>query len=143
MRKRIIGGVAAAGAVLLTNGLSAPTPAHARSRGVRQVGLASYYGRGQRTASGERFNPGALTAAHRTLPLGSLVRVRNLKSGKAITVRINDRGPYVGGRVIDLSTRAAQAIGMTGQGVARVEINTQNVRPVRWSRRALRVTRRR
>ena len=84
------------------------------------TGMASYYWQGTRTASGARFNANGLTAAHRTLPFGTRVRVTNLSNGRSVTVTINDRGPFVGGRVIDLSRGAAQAVGMTGAGVARV-----------------------
>ena len=76
-------------------------------------GMASYYGRelaGNRTASGERFDPAQLTAAHRTLPFGSLVRVTNTANGDSVVVRINDRGPFSHGRVIDVSHAAAREI---------------------------------
>ncbi len=80
-----------------------------------QSGIASYYVySGARTASGEPMTPGALTAAHRTLPFGTMVRVTNDRTGRSVVVRINDRGPFVAGRVIDLSPAAAQAIGMSG-----------------------------
>ncbi len=82
---------------------------------------ASFYNEGQMTASGERFNPSAMTAAHKTLPLGSKVRVINPSSGKSVIVRINDRGPYVGGRCLDLSEAAFDAIGNTGSGVMTVK----------------------
>jgi rare lipoprotein A len=88
-------------------------------------GEASYYGRelaGNRTASGERFNPGALTAAHRTLPLGSKLRVTNKTNGKSVVVRINDRGPFVGKRLVDVSFAAAQQIGMVRAGKAMVKL---------------------
>ncbi|GAA5088937.1 rare lipoprotein A [Thermocatellispora tengchongensis] len=81
---------------------------------------ASFYDEPQMTASGERFNPDAMTAAHKSLPLGSRVRVINPSSGRAVTVRINDRGPYIGGRCLDLSRAAFAAIGDTGAGVMRV-----------------------
>ena len=86
---------------------------------VIQSGRASWYGpgfHGRRTASGETFNTNELTAAHRTLPFGTRVRVVNKKTGKSVVVRINDRGPYAHGRVIDLSRASAQAIGMLGVG---------------------------
>ena len=76
-------------------------------------GIASVYS-GDRTASGERMNPGAMTAAHRTLPFGTSVTVVNKRNGRAVVVRINDRGPFVAGRVIDLSPAAARAIGVSG-----------------------------
>lgn len=90
-----------------------------------QVGRASWYGRafqGRKTATGERFNMRAMTAAHRTLPLGTYVRVTVPHTGKSIVVKINDRGPYVHGRVLDLSYAAAKALGMQHQGTARVKI---------------------
>jgi hypothetical protein len=86
--------------------------------------MASYYGKefaGRRTASGEKFNPGGMTAAHRTLPFGTLVRVTHSRNGRSVTVRINDRGPFIRGRSIDLSAAAAAAIGMGGS--ARVHLN--------------------
>lgn len=83
-------------------------------------GIASYYWQPQAVASGGRFNPNALTAAHKTLPFGTKVRVTNLNNGRSVVVTINDRGPYIKGRVIDLSRRAAQVVGMTGSGVAPV-----------------------
>jgi rare lipoprotein A len=89
-----------------------------------QTGLASIYSdqlQGKRTASGERYDRGALTAAHRTLPLGAEVRVTNLHNGKSLRVRVNDRGPHVRARIIDLSSRAAAALGMRS-GVARVKL---------------------
>ena len=88
-------------------------------------GRASYYGRGfagRKTASGEIFYPEQLTAAHRSLPLGTKVRVTNLHNGQSVLVTINDRGPYIRGRQIDLSMGAARAIGMLGRGVANVVI---------------------
>lgn len=88
-------------------------------------GDASYYGEelaGNPTASGERFDPTKLTAAHRTLPLGSRVRVTNTRTGDAVIVRINDRGPFHGQRVIDLSKAAAKQIGMLQRGTARVKL---------------------
>jgi len=88
-------------------------------------GMASYYGNelaGNRTASGERFDPGQLTAAHRSLPFGSLVRVTNTSNGNSVVVRINDRGPFAHGRVIDVSTAAAREIGMHRSGTARVKL---------------------
>lgn len=93
------------------------------------TGRASWYGpgfHGRRSASGEVFNQHALTAAHRTLPFGTLVRVTNVSSGASVTVRINDRGPFGGGRVIDLSAGAAQEIGMIRSGVATVRVDVLN-----------------
>jgi rare lipoprotein A len=82
-----------------------------------QRGVASWYGpgfQGRLTANGERFNTNSLTAAHRTLPFGTRVRVTNAKTGRSVVVRINDRGPFTKGRVIDLSKAAARAIGVAG-----------------------------
>lgn len=93
--------------------------------GFRERGMASWYGRkfhGRKTANGEIYNMYALTAAHRTLPLGTYVRAHNLNNGKMVDVRINDRGPFVRGRVIDLSYKAALQIGLMGPGTAPVEI---------------------
>jgi rare lipoprotein A (peptidoglycan hydrolase) len=89
-----------------------------------QVGKASFYGLegGRVTANGERYNPSSLTAAHRTLPFGSMVRVTNLRNNKSVVVRINNRGPFIAGRIIDLSTGAARAIGLTSQGVGNVRL---------------------
>ncbi len=87
-----------------------------------QTGLASYYASGKVTANGERFRPLALTAAHRNLPFGTLVRVTLLKTGKSVVVRINDRGPFIRKRIIDLSLGAAREIGLTASGVARVRV---------------------
>jgi rare lipoprotein A len=89
------------------------------------TGVASFYGgrfHGRLTASGVRFDANGMTAAHRSLPFGTRVRVTHLGNGRSVDVRINDRGPYVGGRIIDLSQGAAGAIGMHGQGVARVKV---------------------
>jgi rare lipoprotein A len=85
-------------------------------------GVASYYWQRQRVASGGWFNPSAMTAAHKTLPFGTRVRVTNRHNGRSAVVTINDRGPYIAGRVIDLSRAAAGAVGMIGQGLARVTL---------------------
>ncbi len=86
--------------------------------------MASYYGSesGSQTASGQRFNPSAMTAAHRSLPFGTKVRVTNKRNGKSVIVTINDRGPFIRGRIIDLSTAAAGIIGMRSSGVAPVTV---------------------
>lgn len=89
-------------------------------------GMASYYGKnfaGNRTANGERFDPGQLTAAHRTLPFGSQVRVTHHRTGRSVIVRINDRGPFHGNRVIDVSESAARQLGLIGPGVGRVTLS--------------------
>jgi peptidoglycan lytic transglycosylase len=91
-----------------------------------QTGIASYYKSGLRTANGERFNPHGLTAAHRSLPFGTRVLVRNVRTGRSVVVRINDRGPFVAGRVIDLAFGAAQVIDLHSTGVARVSLEVIN-----------------
>lgn len=88
-----------------------------------QCGKASWYAMHTRTASGERANPQALVAAHKTLPFGTMVKVENLRNGKSVVVRINDRGPFVRGRVIDLSKRAANDLGFVSRGVASVRVS--------------------
>lgn len=85
-------------------------------------GIASYYWQPQRVASGGMFNPNAMTAAHKTLPFGTRVRVTNHNTGRSAVVTINDRGPFVRGRVIDLSRAAASSVGMIGSGLARVTL---------------------
>ena len=92
---------------------------------VIERGRATWYGpkfHGKRTASGERFDMHALTAAHKTLPFGTMVRVRSLRNGREVVVRINDRGPFAKGRVIDLSQAAMKALGLRARGVVRVEL---------------------
>jgi rare lipoprotein A len=96
--------------------LTLPLPAMAES----WTGKASYYGLKGRTASGARI--GGLTAAHRTLPFGAKARVTNLGNNRSVVVTINDRGPFTGGRVIDVSTNAADALGFRRAGVARVKV---------------------
>ena len=97
------------------------TPAPVRA----EEGYASYYGAefaGRRTASGETFDPEGLTAAHRDLPFGTKIRVTNLDNGRSVVVRVNDRGPYVAGRIVDLSSAAARELGMLRSGLARVHL---------------------
>jgi rare lipoprotein A len=86
-------------------------------------GVASFYTEGTQTASGERFNTMAMTAAHPTLPFGTKLRVTDVSSGKSVTVRVNDRGPYVQGRVVDVSYSAANALGIVGKGVTNVKLD--------------------
>ena len=95
------------------------------SKGFRQRGIASWYGKdfhGKRTSNGEIYDMYAMTAAHKTLPLGTYVRVYNLENNRNLEVRINDRGPFVRGRIVDLSYAAAKELGLVGPGTAKVEI---------------------
>jgi rare lipoprotein A len=110
-----------------SNALAAET-ANTQSVPHPVIGKASFYAHhftGKKTASGERLNPNQLTAASKTLPLGTHVKVTNLKNGKTVHVTINDRGPYVRGRDIDLTPRAAEALAMRHDGLARVEIRPE------------------
>lgn len=95
----------------------------AGSRETPSHGVASYYTEGTKTASGEKFNTHDMTAAHPTLPFGTKLRVTNVASGESVTVRVNDRGPFVHGRVVDVSYSAASALGMVGKGVAKVKLD--------------------
>lgn len=97
------------------------------SRKITESGQASFYGagdgfNGKKTANGETFNKNKLTAAHKTLPFGTIVKVTNLSNGQSVKVRINDRGPFVKGRIIDLSEKAAKKIDMRTKGVAEVKL---------------------
>ncbi len=110
-------------AAFLASGVIARVPSATPSPAT-QKGLASVYSEqlnGKKTASGERYDSSALTAAHRTLPLGAEIRVTNLDNGRSVRVRVNDRGPHVQGRIVDLSSRAAAALGIRA-GVARVRL---------------------
>ena len=111
-----------AGSVIAVVASAAPSPP-------AQKGLASVYSvylNGKKTASGESYDSSGLTAAHRTLPLGAEIRVTNLANGRSVWVRVNDRGPHVKGRIVDLSSRAAAALGIrTGVGRVRLEILNQ------------------
>jgi rare lipoprotein A len=111
--------------------IAKPTVSPAVSHQI-QIGNASWYGKqhqGRRTASGEQFDPRSLTAAHPTLPMGSEVRVTNLNNGRWVDVRVNDRGPFGGHRVIDMSQAAAEEIGLKGRGVGRVKIEALRPTP--------------
>lgn len=102
------------------------TPADTAGLKELERGQASWYGprfHGRRTASGERYDQHALTAAHKTLPFGTMVRVRSLVTGRQVDVRVTDRGPFVRGRVIDVSRAAAEALGMMGTGVKQVSLH--------------------
>jgi rare lipoprotein A len=108
-----------AAAIALCAAIAMPTaPAFAK-----QTGKASWYSLpGNRTACGEKMNPRAYTAAHRTLPCGTRIKVTNRKNGKSVVVRVNDRGPFVRGRIVDVSKSAGAKIGMLGSGVATVSV---------------------
>lgn len=86
------------------------------------VGVASFYTEGAQTASGERLNPSALTAAHPTLPFGTHLRITSVASGRSVVVRVNDRGPFLKGRAVDVSYSAAKQLGITERGVAKVKM---------------------
>jgi rare lipoprotein A len=86
-------------------------------------GLASFYSYDPHTASGDKFDKNELTAAHRTLPFGTRLRVTDVDTGRSVTVRVNDRGPFVRGRVVDVSASAAETLGITGKGVAKVKVD--------------------
>jgi rare lipoprotein A len=112
-------------ATLLTLALTLATSVQTTSAAQTITGVASWYGpgfHGRTTANGERYDMYGLTAAHKSLPFGTEVKVTNSTNGKTVIVRINDRGPYVGSRVIDLSRRAAEAIDMIGPGTAAVTV---------------------
>ena len=116
--------VAAVAALVLMSGSAISGSAQAAA----QTGKASYYKHGNRTASGEHFNASDYTAAHRTLPFGTRVLVTNLDTGISVIVRVNDRGPFVRSRIIDVSYGAAKVLGLTGTGVVRGEQLYQLIR---------------
>ena len=103
-----------------------PVAIHSFSPAEAQTGLASFYKSGRLTANGEKFNPHGYTAAHRSLKFGTLVRVTNLQTGRSVVVRINDRGPFVRGRIIDLAYGAAKAVDLESSGVAPVRVAVLN-----------------
>ena len=126
-RAPFFAGFAVAALVCSTPGVSQTLDTEAAAEEAETVGQgeASYYGKehaGKRTANGERFNPGALTAAHRTLPFGSKIRVTNKSNGKSVIVRINDRGPFTKHRIVDVSLAAANEIQMVRAGKASVKL---------------------
>lgn len=96
---------------------------HATTTQFAARGVASFYTEEQLTANGENFNPHALTAAHPTLPFGTRLRVTDVSTGRSVTVRVNDRGPYVPGRVVDVSYSAAETLGIVGRGIAKVKLD--------------------
>jgi rare lipoprotein A len=114
MRRLLV--CAVAGAVCLLSGIS----------NAAQIGVASYYKSGKITANGEAFNPHGMTAAHKTLKFGTIVKVVDLDTGNSVIVRINDRGPFIRGRIIDLSLGAARAMGIQHSGIAKVKVIALN-----------------
>jgi rare lipoprotein A len=115
-------------------------PVESRQLIAQTVGQASFYGNqpgegGPLTANGETYNPSGYTAAHRTLPFGTMVRVTSPRNGRSVVVRINDRGPFIGGRIIDLSVGAARAIGLTSSGVGTVKMEVIGSQSRRQGRR--------
>jgi rare lipoprotein A len=100
-----------------------PFASHKAATTTKMAGVASFYTEGEQTASGEKFDTHELTAAHPTLPFGTKLRVTNVTTGRSVTVRVNDRGPYVHGRVVDVSYSAAQSLGMVDKGVANVKLD--------------------
>ncbi len=109
------------GAVILGTALVAST--QLAETAIIKTGIASWYKMGKVTANGERFNPNGLTAAHRFLPFGTRVRVTNLRNGRKVVVRINDRGPFIKNRIIDLAYGAARRIGLHHSGITRVKLD--------------------
>jgi rare lipoprotein A len=121
---------AVAAVVVLAYGCASSAPTAAPSIPATMQGVASWYGEefaGRTTANGEIFDPRSLTAAHRTLPFGTLLDIKNLKTAQSVRVRVNDRGPYIGNRIIDLSYAAAQKIGLIEPGIGEVQITVVKV----------------
>lgn len=116
---RVASAAFAAGIIFITGGNAALADQKSK---MSTSGMASYYGYGGRTANGERHSASAMTAAHRSLPFNTKVRVTNKANGRSVVVRINDRGPFVKGRIIDVSTAVAEELGFRSRGVARVDI---------------------
>jgi peptidoglycan lytic transglycosylase len=110
-------------AVMTKNRAPLSADKHAAESKVSSYGLASFYSEGTRTASGEQFNPNALTAAHPNLPFGTKLRVTDVATGRSVIVRVNDRGPFVPGRVVDVSYSAAASLGIIGRGTAKVKLD--------------------
>jgi rare lipoprotein A len=107
--------------VTFTKGAGEPTSPAVSEKPI--YGVVSYYSSGRKTANGERFDPREMTAAHRTLPFGTRVRVTSVDTGRSVTVRINDRGPFIRGRALDVSRGAAQSLGIIDRGVARMKLD--------------------
>ena len=117
--------MAAGGALAQTPVAPTAQPSNKHAPGTQDAsyGLASFYGHKSQTASGEKFDARELTAAHRTLPFGTRVRVTNVASGRSVMVLVNDRGPFVTGRIVDVSYSAAEMLGIIGRGVAKVRLD--------------------
>ena len=111
--------------------LFAALPTSGAQASILQCGKASWYAMTSMTASGERASPNTMTAAHRTLPFGTRVRVTNARNGRSVVVRINDRGPFIKGRVIDVTKRAAAKLGFMRSGWTRVIVSSPGTRPKR------------
>ena len=118
---RVAGAAFATGIIFIAGG-NAALASSKKTNITAASGMASYYGYGGRTANGERHSAKAMTAAHRSLPFNTRVRVTNKANGRSVVVRINDRGPFVKGRIIDVSTAVADQLGFRSRGVARVDI---------------------
>ncbi len=119
-----------AAVVVLAYGCASSAPTSAPAIPATMQGVASWYGEefaGRTTANGEIFDPRSLTAAHRTLPFGTVLDIKNVKTAQTVRVRVNDRGPYIGGRVIDLSYAAAQKIGLVEPGIGEVQITVVKI----------------
>jgi rare lipoprotein A len=110
-------------AVMTKNHTPLAADKHSAETKVTSYGVASYYAEGTQTASGETFDPHALTAAHANLPFGTRLRVTDVATGRSVIVRVNDRGPFVPGRVVDVSYSAAATLGIIGRGTAKVKLD--------------------
>ena len=110
-------------AVALRKHTPLATDKHAPETQFASYGVASFYSDEQETANGETFDPNKLTAAHPTLPFGTRLRVTNVSTGRSVTVRVNDRGPFVPGRIVDISYSAAQTLGIVDRGIAKVKLD--------------------
>jgi rare lipoprotein A len=140
LTQRLVAAALASAAFALT-GCGASSPRHTSYPSAQRLsGTASYYAdslSGNTTANGESYDPAQLTAAHRTLPFGARVAVRRVDTGRRVVVRINDRGPYAGSRIIDLSRAAAEALQMIRAGIVQVELEVLSL-PASRTRRATR-----
>ena len=125
MRMRLIALLAALAFTACASSAEETHPSGTQTAVYSQVGVASWYGgkfHGRKTANGETYDQNRMTAAHRTLPFGTRVEVTNLRNGRSVVVRINDRGPFIKGRIIDVSRRAAGKLGFRNQGITKVRV---------------------